>query len=599
MRSSSLKSLDAVGKSSKEKPTQLVLGLDRNQKIVSVKGDNPFDHQDQQALVGKSLEQVGDLQHFHTLLAQGFGFKSLPVPVADRWYVAEYLRDDSGDALAGGELVLTVLGRGNEAAIVLHDFVQSIDPFSLDAGGGILLVDRAGFILMVNREFADILGLQVVDMVGFHVNESYPDSALSRLPKVMDSGKAEIGEPHELNGRQIVASRWPLIKNGKIFGAYGKAQLREGPDTSRFTGKLHPVEGKSSRRAIAGHRPTALYGVDQIVCQGQTMLDIKERLVRIADRSSTVLLTGESGTGKELFAHAIHSTSRRSNGPFVRVNCAAIPENLLEAELFGYVEGAFSGARRGGQIGKFEQAHGGTLFLDEISEMPLAMQAKLLRVLQEREVAPLGSQDIRFVDVRFITTTNCDALTLVKEGKLRSDLYYRINVVSLPIPPLRERAEDIFRLTRYFVEQFNVEFDLNVQGLSSRAWSALKAYPFPGNVRELRSAIESAFNMVNGPFIRLYDLPTPIAELHHPEDLAVPTSGVYRPDAVKDLGVVKDLGAVKDLGKRSLQEIMEEIEKDLLIAAMEKVGGNKLAAANLLGISRPGLYKKLQKYHLH
>jgi DNA-binding NtrC family response regulator len=142
-------------------------------------------------------------------------------------------------------------------------------------------------------------------------------------------------------------------------------------------------------------------------------------------------------------------------------------------------------------------------------------------------------------------------------------------------------------LTRYFVEQFNVEFDLNVQGLSSRAWSALKAYTFPGNVRELRSAIESAFNMVNGPFIRLYDLPTPIAELHSPEDLAIPTSGVYR------------LGAVKDLGKRSLQEIMEEIEKDLLVAAMEKVGGNKLVAANLLGISRPGLYKKLQKYHLH
>ena len=587
MRSSSLQGLDAAGRSTKEKPSQLILDLDRNQKIVSVDGNNPFDCQDQPVLVGKSLEQIGDLRHFHALLVQGFGFKSLPVQVAERWYVAEYLQDDSGDALAGGELVLAALGRSNEAALVIHDFVQAIDPFSLDAGGGFLLVDRAGFILMVNREFADILGLQVVDMVGLHVNEAYPDSSLSRLPKVMDTGKAEIGEPHELNDRQIVASRWPLIKNGKTFGAYGKVQLREGPDTPRFSGKLPPVERKSSRRAIAGHRPTALYGVDQIVCQGQTMLDIKERLLRIADRSSTVLLTGESGTGKELFAHAIHSASRRSNGPFVRVNCAAIPENLLEAELFGYVEGAFSGARRGGQIGKFEQAHGGTLFLDEISEMPLAMQAKLLRVLQEREVAPLGSQDIRFVDVRFITTTNRDALTLVKDGRLRSDLYYRINVVSLPIPPLRERTEDIFRLTRYFVGQFNVEFDLNVQGLSSRAWSALKAYPFPGNVRELRSAIESAFNMVNGPFIRLYDLPTPIAELHRPEDLAVPTSGV------------NGLGAVRDLGKRSLQEIMEEIEKDLLVAAMEKVGGNKLVAANLLGISRPGLYKKLQKYHLH
>jgi transcriptional regulator with PAS, ATPase and Fis domain len=584
--SSSLRSLNTTRKPN-ENSFQLVLGLDRHQKVLSTSANNHFAGHDQPDLVGRSLEQIGALRHFHALLAKGFGFKSVPVPVDDHWYLAEYLPGGSDGTLAGGELVLNALDRGNEAVITLHDFVQSIDPFSLDAGGGILLVDRDGFILMVNREFAEILGLQVVDMVGRHVNEVYPDSTLSRLPKVMDSGKAEIGEPHQLNDRHIVASRWPLIKNGKTFGAYGKIQLRDGPGVSRLAGNLPPLEDKTRRRAITGHRPTALYNVEQIVCHGQTMRDLKERLVRIAGRSSTVLLTGESGTGKELFAHAIHSASRRCDGPFVRVNCAAIPENLLEAELFGYVEGAFSGARRGGQIGKFEQAHGGTLFLDEISEMPLAMQAKLLRVLQEREVAPLGSQDIRFVDVRFITATNCDALTLVREGRLRSDLYYRINVVSLPIPPLRERTEDVFHLTRHFVELFNAEFDLNVQGLSSRAWAALKAYPFPGNVRELRSAIESAFNMVNGPFIRQYDLPDPIAELHRPEEPAVLGSGVF------------SLDAVKDLGKRSLQEIMEEIEKDLIVGAMEKVGGNKLVAANLLGISRPGLYKKLQKYNLH
>ena len=584
--SSSLRRLDSVIKSN-ETSFQWVIGLDRHLKVISASDDSPFGGQGQAALVGRNLEQVGALGHFHALLAKGFGFKSVPVPIDDRWYVAEYLPGGADGTLSGGELVLTALDRGNEAVMTLHDFVQSIDPFSLDAGGGILLVDRAGFVLMVNREFADILGMQVVEMVGRHVNEAYPDSTLSRLPKVMDSGKAEIGEPHQLNGRQIIASRWPLIKNGKTFGAYGKIQLREGPGVSRLSGNFPQLEGKSSRRAIAGHRPTALYNVEQIVCHGQTMQDLKERLVRIADRSSTVLLTGESGTGKELFAHAIHSASRRCDGPFVRVNCAAIPENLLEAELFGYVEGAFSGARRGGQIGKFEQAHGGTLFLDEISEMPLSMQAKLLRVLQEREVAPLGSQDIRFVDVRFVTATNCDALALVKGGRLRSDLYYRINVVSLPIPPLRERPEDVFYLTRHFVELFNAEFDLNVQGLSSRAWAALKAYPFPGNVRELRSAIESAFNIVNGPFIRLYDLPAPIAELHRPDQPAVFGSGVFSMDAVKDLGT------------RSLQEIMEEIEKDLILGAMEKVGGNKLVAANLLGISRPGLYKKLQKYNLH
>jgi PAS domain S-box-containing protein len=587
MGSSPVRHLKAVVKSGQKEPYQWVIGLDRNHKVVSASDNNPFVGQEQVIAVGKSLEQAGPLRHFYALLAKGFCFKSIPVPIDDRWYEVEYLPGGFEGSLSGGELILNAIDRGSEAAKVLHDFVQSIDPFSLDAGGGILLVDRDGFILMVNREFADILGLQVVEMVGRHVDEAYPETSLSRLPKVMDSGKAEIGETHQLNGREIIASRWPLTKNGKTFGAYGKAQVREGAGISSLVAKSQQSEGKHSRGTIAGHRPKALYTVNQIVCHGQTMRDLKERLVRIAERSSTVLLTGESGTGKELFAHAIHSASRRSDGPFVRVNCAAIPENLLEAELFGYIEGAFSGARRGGQIGKFEQAHGGTLFLDEISEMPLAMQAKLLRVLQEREVAPLGSQDIRFVDVRFIAATNCDALALVKDGKLRSDLYYRINVVSLPIPSLRERAEDVFHLTRHFIDQFNGEFDLNVQGLSSRAWTALKAYSFPGNVRELRSAIESAFNMVNGPFIRLYDLPAPIADLHRHDEPVAFGENAY------------GLGPAKDLGDRPLQEIMEEIEKGLILGAMEKVGGNKLVAANLLGISRPGLYKKLQKYKLH
>ena len=586
-QSSPLRTLDSVDQSGKKNGSRWVLVLDPYQKVIALSDNTPLAGDEPSVVVGRSLEQVAALRHIYTLLTKGFCFRSLPVPIGDHWYTAEYLPGGGDGSLAGGELIFSLLERGNETSMILHDFIQAIDPFSLDSGGGVLLVNRAGFILMVHREFADILGLQAAEMVGRHVNESYPDLTLSRLPKVMETGKAEIGESHQLNGREIIASRWPLIKNGKTFGAYGKAQLREGVDTSRFAGKFSSSEGKAGRRAIVGHRPTALYSVDQIVCQGQSMRDLKERLVRIADRSSTVLLTGESGTGKELFAHAIHSASRRSEGPFVRVNCAAIPENLLEAELFGYVEGAFSGARRGGQIGKFEQAHGGTLFLDEISEMPLAMQAKLLRVLQEREVAPLGSQEIRFVDVRFIAATNCDPLALVGDGKLRSDLYYRINVVSLPIPPLRERPEDIFQLARYFVEQFNVEFELNVQGISSRAWAALKGYPFPGNVRELRSAIESAFNLVNGPFIRLYDLPAPIADLHGSNPPAVAGGGVDVQEKTRALD------------GRPLQEVMEEIEKNLIITAMEKVGGNKLVAANLLGISRPGLYKKLQKYNLH
>jgi len=559
---------------------QWSLCLDRQQKIVSVGNQGPFASQDLASYVGRSLEQVAALQHFHALLVKGFCFRALPVLIDQRWYVAEYLPEDSG-----GTLSLAALRGGDEAAITLHDFVQAIDPYSLDASGGIVLVDRDGIILMVNQDFAAILGTQAVEMLGRHVNESYPDATLSRLPKVMETGKAEIGESHQFNGRPIVASRWPLIRNTIVYGAYGKMQLREGPDGSRFSGKIPPVEGKLAQRTTTRLRPVAQYGLEQIVCQGQSMQDLKGRLVRIADRSSTVLLVGESGTGKELFAHAIHLESRRKDGPFVRVNCAAIPENLLEAELFGYAEGAFSGARRGGQIGKFEQAHGGTLFLDEISEMPLSMQAKLLRVLQEREVSPLGSQEVRYVDVRFVAATNCDAQALVKEGKLRSDLYYRINVVTLVAPPLRQRQEDIFCLTRHFINLFNAEFELNVQGLSSRAWAALRAYPFPGNIRELRSAIESAFNMVNGPFIRLYDLPPHIGDCQSPDATAISHSN-------------SGSTLQPSLDGRPLQEVVEGIEKELIVGAMEKVGGNKLAAANLLGISRPGLYKKLQKYNL-
>lgn len=582
----SLRSVSAEGRT-KQKSVQLVLGLDRHQKIVTTSGCNLFGTPEQSDLIGTSLEQIDALRHLYALLAKDFCFRALPIPIDDRWYTVDYYRVEDDAGSESGRLEFCGYGRSDEAAVVLHDFVQSIDPFSLDAGGGILLIDSAGLILMVNQEFASLLALQVSEMVGCHVNEVYPESTLSRLPKVMQSGKAEIGEAHTLNGREIIASRWPLIKNGTSFGAYGKALLREGLDTSRYTPKTASAEEKLTRRgALSSHRPSALYSVDEIVCHGQTMQELKERLVRVAERSSTVLLTGESGTGKELFAHAIHNASPRRDAPFVRVNCAAIPENLLESELFGYVEGAFSGARRGGQIGKFEQAHGGTLFLDEISEMPLPMQAKLLRVLQEREVAPLGSQAIRFVDVRFIVATNCDALSLVKDNKLRSDLYYRVNVVSLHIPPLKQRLEDIFHLTRHFIEHFNAEFDMNVQGLSSKAWTALKAYPFPGNVRELRSAIESAFNMVNGPFIRLYDLPGPIAEV---QDLDVCSAEENR---------VVTMHTVKALGEKTLQEVMEEIERNLIVSAMDKVGGNKLVAANLLGISRPGLYKKLQKYNL-
>jgi transcriptional regulator with PAS, ATPase and Fis domain len=298
-----------------------------------------------------------------------------------------------------------------------------------------------------------------------------------------------------------------------------------------------------------------------------------------------VLLSGESGTGKELFAHAIHAASKRRFAPFVRVNCAAIPEQLMEAELFGYVDGAFTGARKGGQCGKFEQAHTGTIFLDEISEMPQHMQAKLLRVLQEKEVTPLGGTRTRKLDIRVIAATNVTLEQLVAEGKFRTDLYYRLNVIALEIPPLRERREDIYFITKHLIDNFNDEFNLNIEGLTEEAWRMLKNYNYPGNIRELRNAVESAFNMTCGPLIDAADLPQ-----HIRQKFGSCLTQASPASASREL--------LSDIGQKPLPAIMEELEQLLIEATLKKTGGNKLNAAGLLGISRPGLYKKLQKFNI-
>jgi len=248
-------------------------------------------------------------------------------------------------------------------------------------------------------------------------------------------------------------------------------------------------------------------------------------------------------------------------------------------------KGPLPARRRGGQIGKFEQAHGGTIFLDEIGDMPMSMQVKMLRVLQEKELTPLGSTTPKTVDVRVVAATNSNLEQLVREGKFREDLYYRVNVVALTIPPLRERKEDLAIITSKIIEQFNVEFGLLIQGLEAEAWQVVCAYDWPGNIRELRNVIESAFNVVAGPLIRYEDLPVQLSRL-----FVGPTATISPPR----LGLVEDLSL--SLGSKGLDEIMDSCEKYLIEKALDRCNGNKLQAARMLGISRPGFYKKLQKH---
>lgn len=293
---------------------------------------------------------------------------------------------------------------------------------------------------------------------------------------------------------------------------------------------------------------------------------------RVAKSTSAVLITGESGTGKELVAHALHHESQRSTAPFVKVNCAALPENLLESELFGYREGAFTGSRKGGQVGKFELAHGGTIFLDEIGDMPLTMQVKLLRVLQEKEIEPLGASESKKVDVRVVSATNHNLRSLIEQGKFREDLFYRLNVVPLSIPPLRERIDDIKLLVEYFCTKFNFNFGLSIKEVDPDAWEILLNHQWPGNIRELENVLEQVFNVIESDVIQVNHLP------------------IY-------MQIQGDKQCLKT-GHKNLKELLENTEREAITQALKECEGNKAQTASLLGISRPWLYQRMEKYKI-
>lgn len=440
----------------------------------------------------------------------------------------------------------------------------------LESGNeGYLVINNDGFVTKINKAFAELLGIASEQAIGKHVTEIVSETKLHLIPQ---SGNPQPGEVLRINGKDTVVMRYPIVKNGRVIGAISKIIFKDINQLMSLAEKVNSLHKelvyyKSELERFQGAR----YTVDSLIGQSPVMLRLKETTRRVAQGPSTVLIRGESGTGKELLAHAIHTGSHRKGGPFIKVNCAAVPENLLESELFGYQEGAFTGAKKGGQVGKFEQANGGTIFLDEIGDMPLLMQAKLLRVLQEREIERLGDNKPRQVDVRVVAATNCDLEELIKEGRFRDDLYYRLNVVSLYIPPMRERIDDLRTLVAHFIAKFNKEFGLAVSDLASEVWELLYNYPWPGNVRELENIIERAFNLVDGPIISVASLP------------------LY----FQKYGKSKRLVAHK-----TLPALLEQVEKEAIQEALEATGGNKMQAAKALGISRAWLYKKMKQYGL-
>ncbi len=315
------------------------------------------------------------------------------------------------------------------------------------------------------------------------------------------------------------------------------------------------------------------YSFGNIVARSEAMAQVFELVEKVAKHKTTVLITGESGTGKDLIAKTMHSNGNRTSVPMVSVNCASIPENLLESELFGYKKGAFTDAIRD-KPGLFDEADGGTIFLDEIGELPLSLQVKLLRVLQEEEISPLGSTVSKKIDVRVIAATSRDLRKEVDEGRFREDLFYRINVMKIHLPPLRERRGDIPLLVGYFINLFNEKLGKDIEGLSSQAMPLLMAYSWPGNIRELENVIERAVLLGKGRWITPTDLPQSITSVRQPSSSAVPEHTL------------------------SIKKASKTLERDLIQKALELTEGNRSKAAKILEISRPILISKIKEYEL-
>ncbi|OYD57758.1 sigma-54-dependent Fis family transcriptional regulator [Fictibacillus aquaticus] len=431
---------------------------------------------------------------------------------------------------------------------------------------GILMADEDGRIKMVSPPFLDLFNLQEDEVLHKSVHKVQPQLELGKVYKTQT---AEVSDMMELNGIKYIVQRIPIVEGDKVIGAIGKVMFRQLNEVSEMFKRLQRAESKASfYHQQYNQAESARFTWNHIWSRNEYMEKLKKSAAKAAKGRSTVLVRGESGTGKELFAHAIHNSSARSSGKFVIVNCAAIPEDLLESEFFGYEEGAFTGARQKGKIGKFDLANGGTLFLDEIGDMSVSLQAKLLRVLQEREFYRVGGTKKVQVDVRIIAATNRHLEEMVREGTFREDLYYRLNVISLNVPPLRDRREDIPHLMQKLMEELNKVLGTTITGLADDAKEAMLHYSWPGNVRELKNVLERGMTFAEHGKIQLEDLPDYLLNTLPEKKMALSIS------------------------------LVENAELEAIKKALDQMKGNKAKAARMLGISRSGLYEKIRKYQL-
>lgn len=431
----------------------------------------------------------------------------------------------------------------------------------------VMINDADTTIVYVNKAYEVILGTSANKAIGKKLSDIEPDATAI---KVLKTGKASHNKVDYLRTVKInaVGMSYPIYYNNKISGAV--SIFNDVSELERLTEELQRTQEVTRYFQDELNKKHLPQSFSEYICSNRKVKDMLFLASRVAKTESTVLIRGESGVGKEVLARAIYKESKRSTMPFIKVNCASIPENLLESELFGYEEGAFTGAKRGGKLGKFELAQGGTIFLDEIGDMTFNMQAKILRVLQEKEIERVGGTKTISLDVRVIAATNRNLENMIKEGTFRSDLYYRINVIPINIPPLRERRDDIILLARSILKKLN-ERSSDIISLSADVIMILQKYDWPGNIRELQNVLEHGNIIRTSNQIEVKDLPRYII----PDEYNL---------------------EVKHIKTFNLKVNTEMMEKELIKESLLRNHKNKSKAINELGISRRAFYEKLNKY---
>ncbi|WP_163335739.1 sigma-54-dependent Fis family transcriptional regulator [Desulfopila sp. IMCC35008] len=435
---------------------------------------------------------------------------------------------------------------------------------------GVCVTDNKGFITHFNRPYGRFLGVDPDEQIGRHVTDVVENT---RMHIVAETGVAEINDSQSIKGQNMLVQRIPIKENGQVIAVFGQVIFKNIKDMASLVKKLSQLESqvKLYQKELDTLR-SAKYSFESIIGNSEVMENLKKEAFKAAATNLSVLISGESGTGKELFAQSIHNGSYRKCRPFIRLNCAAIPKDLLESELFGYEKGAFTGAKTTGKPGKFELAHTGSLFLDEIGDLPLEMQPKLLRALEEKEFERVGGNKMIHSDFRLIAASNLNLEGMVERGEFRADLYYRLNVVPLHIPPLRERGDDVVLLAEHLLAGAAEGVQFGVPTISESAKILLKSHNWPGNVRELDNVIERTSATFSGDEITVSDLP------------------LYLHKYQAETSRVREQSLLK--------EVVAKAEKSAIRDALQVTEYNKAKAAEMLGIHRTLLYKKIRKYNI-